>query len=483
MLAVNVLQRGVGLVRGLGFCHFLSDGELGQWALINSFFLIAVPIAVFGLPGSFGRFVEHYRGRAELGPYLRRVTLVSALGLAALSGWMLAWPNQFQSWVFGGSSPYSLTLWCVLTLLSVAVFSFCTELLSALREIRVVSLMQFIQSLLFAGLGLGLLSYYGSWTVLLPSFSLASAVAVLPAVMVLWCKYCGELHVSTEMQPRTFWTRIAPFAMAVWVINLLSNLFEVGDRYMLLHLSSGGEAMAQAAVGQYHCGRILPNLLVSLGMMLGGILLPYLSADWERRKSTQVAARLRQVLQGVSVSFMVLSVAAMCFAPLLFQVGFAGRYAAAERILPLALLQAIWASLFLIAQSYMLCIERGKQLAVLLLFSLLVNLGLNWWLIGQFGLLGAVIATASASLIGLWLLYWRLARSGCPLGSGVWLLSLLPVAVAAGPIAAASAIVLAVLVAGRTEWLLSASDRAGWDAALLPPLHRCKLPLRSLWPG
>ena len=79
------------------------------------------------------------------------------------------------------------------------------------------------------------------------------------------------------------WTRILPFAAALWCSNLIGNLFDLSDRYMLLHLTAAGEASGQALVGQFYCGRILPNLLLSLGMMLGGVLLPYLSCDWERR--------------------------------------------------------------------------------------------------------------------------------------------------------------------------------------------------------
>ncbi len=51
MLGMNVLQRLIGLGRNFGFCQFLSDSDLGHWALANSFFVIAAPLAVLGLPG------------------------------------------------------------------------------------------------------------------------------------------------------------------------------------------------------------------------------------------------------------------------------------------------------------------------------------------------------------------------------------------------------------------------------------------------
>ena len=57
MLVANVIQRVIGFVRNLVLCRFLADEQLGLWALSTSFFMLAAPLAVLGLPGTFGRFV------------------------------------------------------------------------------------------------------------------------------------------------------------------------------------------------------------------------------------------------------------------------------------------------------------------------------------------------------------------------------------------------------------------------------------------
>jgi hypothetical protein len=106
---------------------------------------------------------------------------------------------------------------------------------------------------------------------------------------------------------------------------------------------------------------------------------------------------------------------------------------------------------------------------------------LNWWLIGLCGLYGAVLATTIANLLTLMILFWQMSRYGCWLGWGTIVLCLLPLAVAAGPIVASLVLSLTVVVAGRTTWLLSASDRQQIDEAILPQLRRLGLPLRSLW--
>lgn len=485
MLLLSIAQRLIGLLRGLGFCHFLSDVELGQWALANSFFVIAVPIAVLGLPGSFGRFVEYFRSRHQLGTYVRRVALVSLAGLSVSAAAMLAFSETFGWLLFRQTDSYAVVLWCAITLVSVTVFSFVNELVGALREVRAVSLMQFVQSVSFAAIGLAVLSLNPTWTTLLPAFSVACWLATLPGLWVLLRSYRHEFHHTAgpvHLNAKTLWARILPYAVALWVMNLLSNLFEVSDRYMLLHLIDGGEAAGQAVVGQYHCGRILPNLLTSIALMLGGVLLPYISADWEAGNPERIAARLRQMLQSVAIGFLVLSIAALCVSPWLFYYGFGNRYHQAQAILGISLLQAIWSSLFTIAQSYLLCIERGKRLAGLMVAGLLLNLALNAWLISPLGLFGAVLATSTANLATLLLLLWQMSRHGCWLGWGTVLLCLAPLSVAAGPIMATVVLGVIVSLAGRTEWLLSTADRQQIDAAILPKLERLGLPLQSLWP-
>ncbi|MEO8268630.1 MAG: polysaccharide biosynthesis C-terminal domain-containing protein [Aureliella sp.] len=387
--------------------------------------------------------------------------------------------------MFREATSYGLVVWCVVTLISVAMFSFVNELVAALREVRAVSLMQFTQSVVFGVVGLSALSVRPSWSMLLPSFTIACVLATIPGLFVLLNSYRTEFRPTPRAQQfdgRELWARILPYAVALWVMNLLSNLFEVSDRYMLLHLIPGAEQVGQALVGQYHCGRILPNLLTSIALMLGAVLLPYISADWEAGQPQRIAARLRQVMQSVSIGFTLLAIAGMSLAPLLFHYGFHDRYRQAEAILPISMTQAIWVSLFIVAQSYLLCIERGKRLAALMVTGLLLNLLLNWWLIQQMGLFGAVLATSIANLFTLLLLMWQLARHGCSLGWGTLALCLTPLSVAAGPAVATITLLIIVAIAGRTTWLLSPNDRQQIDSALLPQLERLGIRLQTLWP-
>ncbi|MCA9133195.1 MAG: oligosaccharide flippase family protein [Planctomycetales bacterium] len=482
MLIINAVQRVVGLARSLGFCHFLSEQQLGEWALANSFFMIGVPVALLGLPGSFSKYVTYYRNRQQLGDYLLNVLSVSGLGLLAMTLWIVCFPNSFSQLIFKQENPLTITLWCAATLVSLLIFSIVYEIIGSLRHVRAMAIMQFLQSVVFAALGLPMIAQSGSWAALLPCYTIACAVATLPGIWILQRLYRHELRPSGHMDRGSMWAKIIPYAAALWAMNLLGNLFEVSDRYMLLHLIAGGAERGQAAVGQYHCGRILPNLLTSVAMMLGGVLLPYLSADWEAGRRTQIAARMRQMLQATSLGFMSVSVLSLLLAPWLFHYGFGGRFAQAQAILPLALLQAVWASLFSISQAYMLCAERGKELALLLVAGLSVNLALNWSCIQAFGLPGAVAATATAGLLMLLLLLWRMSRNGCSLSPGTIALCTLPLCILLGPVVLTLVLALVVVIGGRTNWLMSEEDRQQIDAFMLPKLEKLGLPLSTLWP-
>ena len=60
------------------FCRWLEPEQLGQWDVAFGFLNLAAPLAVLGLPGSFGRYVEYFRQRGQFHVFLRRTTFVSA---------------------------------------------------------------------------------------------------------------------------------------------------------------------------------------------------------------------------------------------------------------------------------------------------------------------------------------------------------------------------------------------------------------------
>ena len=482
MLVINFGQRIVGIVRNIGFCQFLSDAELGQWALANSFFMIAAPLAVLGLPGAFGKFVEHYRQRLCLSAYMKRVAVVCAISTASVCAAMLVASDSFAWLVFGSTTTIQIVVWTAVALLAQVGYNFVYDVTLSLRQVRVLSSMQFANGMCFALFGMAGLSLTNSWIVLLPSYAAACVVGAFFGGWSVW-RNCGQEFSDHGVLPHSeMWPRILPFAVSLWLSNLLANSFELSDRYMLLHFSSGGESVGQSLVGQYYCGRIIPNLLISIALTLSGILLPYLSADWEAGRRQEIQRRMGYVLSLLSLAFTTVSVAALALSPLLFDWVFAGKYQAAQSILGLSLLQCTWGSVSMVAGAYLLCAERAKTASVNLLIGLLINIGLNLPLIQHYGLAGSVIATLIANLAVMLLTLLSMSRAGCRVESRTLAILFLPIVLLLGIHFAAACIAILFVIAGRTDWIINREEKLAIDVAILPKLRTMGLPVQSLWP-
>src|SRR5271157_898344 len=101
LLVSTVLQRAVGFAREICFCRWLGPDQLGQWDMAFGFLMLAGPLLVMSLPGTFGRYVERYRQAGQLRSFLRRtagfcavLTVPSVLAIAVFRDW-------FSCLVFG----------------------------------------------------------------------------------------------------------------------------------------------------------------------------------------------------------------------------------------------------------------------------------------------------------------------------------------------------------------------------------------------
>ena len=137
----------VGFGRGVLFCRWLSPEELGHWDMAYSFLLLAAPLVVLGLPGSFGRYLERYRQRGQLRTFLRRATIWTARwSIVAVATMIVAAPRVLRS-DLRPRRPASLTLLLAVSLVAVILHHFLEALFAALRKFRIVSTMHFCQSM------------------------------------------------------------------------------------------------------------------------------------------------------------------------------------------------------------------------------------------------------------------------------------------------------------------------------------------------
>ena len=447
LLLITIVQRGIGFVRSLSFCRSLDPDQLGQWDLAFSFLVLAAPLAVLGLPGSFGRYVEYFRQRGALRLFIARTALIAGgLSIATIALMAVA-QERVAQWVFGTGANPGLLLWLLVCLVTVIAFNFLTSLLTALRQYQLISRMQLSQTLLFAGVSAALLAWWQPRVEsVVAAYALAcglTIVGVSVALVRLWREQPPSLG---AMSYGDFAFKLAPFAFWLWVTNWAANSFEMVDRWMLVHYGGFDAAEALERVGQYHSARVLPLLLYGVADTITNTLTPHLSADWEAGRREQVANRLNLALKLIGIGFTLVSIAVLWFSPLLFHVALHNRFAGGEAILGWTLAYSVWTAWALLSYNYLWCAEKSHSVCVSLLVGLAISVGLNLWLIPQHGLVGAVWSQTAAKFVALVVLAALCHRAGWKLDRRLLSLLFVPLLLPCGGVA--TLVGLAVVTCG-----------------------------------
>ncbi len=473
VLLVSVVQRSVGFGRAVLFCRWLDPIELGYWEMAYSFLLLAAPLAVLGLPGSFGRYLERYRLQGQLRLFLWRTSVWTFL-LAGTTLALFAWQRTLIAQiVFGDPARAGLAGGVIACLAIVILHHFFEAVFAGLRMFRVVSAMHFAQSMAFAVISLGLLAAWRQATAsLVIGYGAACFVSILGVLAWSLLRVDHSPDAGERVGHREFWPPLVQFAIWIWVTNLLTNVFGVVDRYMILHFGGFGADEALVQVGNYHTSIIVPVLLVSVTNLVVGAMTPHLSHDWEAGRREAVAKRINLALKVATLGMLVAGIAALCLCPLLFQYGFGDKYAAGLAVMPWTLAACVWSGLLLVSQQYVWCAEKSHRATVPLAIGLVANIGLNLVLLPVYGLLGAVAATAIATLLALIAQLEVNRRTGMPIHRGTLLAMLAPALLIAGPVAATIGTGTLLILAIARGWVLTLDERHELSDAVLSRFGR-----------
>ena len=460
-LVLTVGQRGIGFLRGLLFCRYMSDQQLGQWSLVWSFLMMLIPFAMLGLPGCFGRYTEHYRTRGQLGYFLSRIATTSAILTLGVSMAMFLFPESFSMMIFRSPERVMIIYAMGVAVLMVSFSNFMASLMESLRQVKVLTMMRFITGVLFATLGLGMVLLMPNATVgATIGFGISSLIGTIPAVWIM-LKHRDTIQNTGEyLTHSTMWRRLAPFALWMWASNFFNNCFELSDRYMLLYCSPISADLAQGLVGQYHSGRQIPLLLVSLSFMLGGVLVPYMSAHWEQGRKDEARKQLKWALKLMCLAFTFGGIVIELFAPFIFDTILEGRYEEGLQVLPMTMVYCIWFGLTCVAQNYLWVVEKGKWIALSVGLGLSINLALNWLLIPTMGVQGAVIATATSNGLLLATIYTFNRFAGCKMEASIWYCSAIPLILLLPPYLALGIAVAIALAGWKSSSIFGEDEKA-----------------------
>jgi polysaccharide transporter, PST family len=467
VLAMMIVQRSVGFLRAILFCRWLDAEQLGLWDMTFGFLMLAAPLVVLSLPGTFGRYAERYRRRGRLRAFILQTSVV-CLGLALGGAGGIVWfRKNISQLVFGAPNHESLVLLLAGCLLVIVAYNYALSLFTALRAVRLSSAMEFFNGISFAVLGVALLAVWRcDAAAVILAWGGANLVCVLGAG--LWCRKAFAANPSPDQplvgarqaENKGIWRNLIPFASWIMLLNALTNLYGYTDRYLILHFAPGGEVERLAMVGQYHSARIVPLLLTSLATMISMILLPHLSHDWESGRRERVSFRTNLFLKLATLGSFAAATTMLAAAPLLFELAFRGKFAGGSAAMPGMLAAAIWFGAAAIAQQYIWCTERAGLVVLATSVGLAINVAINLLLLPTLGLTSAVLAAMAANVAMLLSILYFARMLGLDVRRGAWILLAAPATLCFGLWAAVVALAAVSFLALRTEVIFTPDDKA-----------------------
>ena len=459
-MLLTITQRGVGFIRNLVFCRLMTESELGQWSLCWSYLMLLAPVAALGLPGCFCRFVEHYRGSSQLTAFLKRTSLVTGIGTVMMAVGMLAFARSFSIFLFGDEQSVWTVRVLAAVLIPVALFNHASSLVESLCQVRLVTIMRFLLGIVFAFTAIPLLAITsaGRADLAAMAYGVSCLVALVPAI---WFFRKANLLSGQHchLPAWQMWKRVVPFAGWLWLVNIVSNLFEVTDRWMLVQFSNLDVSAAQGLVGQYHSARVIPLVLIGIAAVVDGLLMPFLTAAWERDDKTSGRRLLNDAVRWMAIGFTLAASMLLVMSPWVFENFLAGRYQQGLSILGPSLALAVWFSLFTMAQGWLWVAEKGKWVFAITVGGLVANLALNLCWIPVMGLPGAVMATTTATMASLTATMLANRWAGCLMDLRTWIAALLPAALLLSARDQWGVALLLLITVFHTEWLVTASQR------------------------
>jgi len=393
-------------------------------------------------------------------------------------GAIIVFAPWFSQLLFGNADSVGLVRGTALCLAAVILHHTLSSLLTALRLFRVATAVNFAQSLLFAAVALALLLTNASVSSILIGYGVACLLASVGGIVWVWPGIRELDRPDARLPQAEFWPRLLRFAFFVWLTNLLSHLFAVVDRYMLVHYAGMTSAEALDQVGHYHSSRIVPLLLISFADLFSGLVMPHLSHDWEAGRRAKVGQQTNLCVKLTGLGMLGFGVCVLWFAPLLFDVVLQGKYSDGLSVLPWTLTGCVWYGVCSVAQNYLWCAEHARLATVPLVLGLGLNVVLNLLLLPLWGLYGAVVATALSTAICLAAILLLSRRHGMALDRGTWLVAISPLALSQEALTAAATFGVLVVAALGTNLVFTARERVQLRALLVEYLAKLRPWLR-----
>ena len=171
---------------------------------------------------------------------------------------------QFSELIYGAADQTGMILLLGVSLLAVIAYNYLTEMLTALRMVRVASVVQLFNAMVFALLSVGLVfGWRCDAAAIVAAYALSGVLLIGPALLLVPPHMAADSRAGRAAGPERLVGQAGAVRDVGMAMNLLYNLVSVVDRFMIIHYAPTAEPLA--LVGYYHSSQVVPSLMVSVG--------------------------------------------------------------------------------------------------------------------------------------------------------------------------------------------------------------------------
>lgn len=211
-----------------------------------------------------------------------------------------------------------------------------------------------------------------------------------------------------------YWKFCIALAIPSVFYNLSDLILGQSDKVMLQHM------LSEAQVGQYSAALNFGGIMFTIFTALNNSWCPFFFEDAKQGNREQVREKAKNFLE----LFTVLSVGFILLATEVYYL-YAGReYVSSTMLIPVFVLSYYVNFLCTFPVNFEYYHKKTKVVAIVTITSSVVNIGLNWLLIGRIGMAGAAVATATSHCLQLVMHYvytrYILGKDSYPFGIRLW---------------------------------------------------------------
>lgn len=389
-VAVPVFQRSIFFMLIPVFTRYLSPGDYGAWGYVNMVGTMLGTLAPVGLLSAYNYALRRPDGWPVPVELIRSASLRTAaifVAIVCTAGFVLFRPVDL-------GLPNSDLIW--LTVMSATAVGFLVQ--AAKRRYQMLeNPLGFARVDLTFGLTISAASIFGvvtmGWQVQGLAFGLLAGAlsGIVVSIRSIW----PDLRRSVE---RPALKAAFVFGFPLFVHTGAAILLQFVDRFMLERMSSMHQLGLYTLAGQ------LGTAMLILTTATNQAYLPFLYRHFDNRPHRIVLGQ-----RYVAAFFTAAGAVGMLVAPLFIYQFVDPRYAASQLPAQLLIAGGIFHGFYYLMVGRLMVVRRTTTIATASVITMILNVGLNYYLIPRYHALGAAWATLVSELV-LFGIVWASSR-------------------------------------------------------------------------